>query len=248
MNKIFRKQIGKFVLIYLDEILVYSRSPTEHLKHLKEVFEILKQQRFHCKLHKYYFNNTRMKYLGHIISADGFSSDPEKVQKVKDWPQPTNVGDVHSFLGLANYFRKFMQDYNKMVLPLTDLTCSSSGKRWKWMEQCIAAFEKVKHCLTHAPLLRMPDFDKPFEVVADASEIASGAVLLQEGQPTAFDSKNFNVTEQNYMTTKQEMLASMRAMQTWRCYLEFLYFTLVKNHCPHTSLKSQPTLNKQQAR
>ena len=117
-----------------------------------------------------------MKYLGHLISSDGVRLDPDKVEKVREWPRPTLVQEVRSFLGLANYFRKFMQGYSRMVSPLTDLT--RSNKAWKWTNECSEAFKKVKYSLTHAPVLRMPDFSKPFEVVADASKYASGAVLM----------------------------------------------------------------------
>ena len=201
-----------------DNILVYSQTPEEHLQHLCEVFEILRTQKFFCRLHKCHFNDTEMKYLGHLISADGVRPDPEKVEKVKEWPRPTTVQEVRAFLGLANYFRKFMRGYSQMVSLLTDLTRTKTT--WNWTDRCTEAFQRVKYCLTHAPVLRMPDFSKPFEVVADASKYASGGVLLQEGQPIAFDSIKFNKAELNYTVSEQEMLASMRAVQTWRCYLE----------------------------
>ena len=132
-----------------------------------------------------------------------------------------------------------------MVSPLTDLTRHS--KTWKWTDECTEAFEKVKYCLTHAPVLVMPDYEKPFEVVADASKYATGAVLLQAGRPIAFDSRKFNKAELNYSVSEQEMLASVRAVQAWRCYLEGVPFTLVIDHCPNTFLKTQPTLNRRQA-
>ena len=179
MNKIFSQQIGKSVLVYLDDILVYSKTPKDHLKHLREVFETLRTQKFFCRLHKCHLNSTEMKYLGHFISADGVRLDLDKVEKVKEWPRPTTVQEVRAFLGLANYFRKFMQGYSQMVSPLTDLM--QTKKAWNWTDKCTKAFEWVKYCLTHAPVLRMPDFSKPFEVVADASKFALGGILLQEG-------------------------------------------------------------------
>ena len=108
MNKIFSQQIGKNVLVYLDGILVYSQTPEDHLKHLREVFEILRIQKFFCRLHKCHFNDIEMKYLGHLISSDGVRPDTDKVEKVKEWPRPTTVQEVRAFLGLANYFKKFM--------------------------------------------------------------------------------------------------------------------------------------------
>ena len=154
MNKIFSHQIGKSVLVYLDDILVYSKTLEEYVKHLREVFEILKTQKFFCRLHKCHFNDTQMKYLGHLISSDGVRPDPEKVEKVKKWPRPTSMQEVRSVLGLANYFRKFMQGYSRMVSPLTDLTQSS--KSWKWTDECSKAFEKVKYSFTVEPAV-FPD-------------------------------------------------------------------------------------------
>ena len=179
---------------------MYSKTPEEHVKHLREVFEILKTHKFFCHLHKCHFNNTQMKYLGHLISSDRVRPDPKKVEKAKEWSRPTSVQEVRSFLGLANYFRKFMQGYSRMVSRLTDLTRSS--KSWKWTNECSEAFEKVKYSLTHTPMLRMPDFSKPFEVVTEASKYASGAVLMQESWPTAFDSWKFNKAELNYTVSE----------------------------------------------
>ena len=200
MNKIFSQQIGKSVLVYLDDIFVYSQTPEDHLTHLREVFEILRTQKFFCRLHKCHFNDTEMKYLGHLISSDGVRPDTDKVEKVKEWPRPTTVQEVRAFLGLANYFREFMQGYSQMVLPLTDLT--RTKKAWNWTNKYTEAFERVKYCLTHALVLRMPNFSKPFEVVADTSKFASGGVLLQEGQPIAFDNRKFNKEELNYTVSE----------------------------------------------
>ena len=135
-----------------------------------------------------------------------------------------------------------MQGYSQMLSPLTDLT--RTKKAWNWTDKCTKAFERVKYCLAHTLVLRMPDFSKPFEVVADASKFASGGVLLQEGQPIAFDNRKFNKAGLNYTVSEQEMLASVRAVQTWRYYLEGSKFTLVTDHCPNTFLKTQPTLNR----
>ena len=215
MNKIFAKQIGKSVLVYLDDIMVFSRSAEEHLKHLREVLDILREKQFVCRLHKCQFNLTEVKYLGHIVSHEGVRPNPAKSVKVNEWPTPTNVHEIRQFLGLANYFGKYMQGYSKMVTPLTSQT--GAHKKFEWTQECQEAFEKVKYCLTHAPLLQMPNFDKPFEVVADASNTALGAVLLQDGHPIAFESKKFNAAELNYSTTEQELLASVHAVKVWRC-------------------------------
>ena len=129
MNKIFCCQIGKNLLVCLNDILVYNKTPKEHVKHLRGVFEILRTQKFFCHLYKCHFNHTQMKYLGHRISWDGAKPDLDKVEKVKEWPKPTSTQEDRSFLGLANYCRKFMQGYSEMVSPLLDLMQFS--KAWQ---------------------------------------------------------------------------------------------------------------------
>jgi hypothetical protein len=169
---------------------------------------------------------------------------------VESWPVPVNVKDVRSFLGLANYFRRFIQGYSKMVAPLNNLL--KEATQWVWTQECQAAFESVKHSLTHAPVLAMPDFSKPLEVVTDASGSqkggALGAVLMQEGRVIAYESRTLNAAELNYTTTEQECLAVVHALKVWRCYLEGVKFTVITDHCPNTFLATQPLLSRRQAR
>jgi hypothetical protein len=129
-----------------------------------------------------------------------------------------DVHKVRSFLGLANYFRRFLQGYSKMVVPLTDLT--RKNKPWEWTKECQEAFEKVKYALTNAPVLAPPELGKPSETVSDASGVGLGAVLLQDGRPVAFKSRKLSPAEQNYTVTKQEMLGVVHALKVWRCYPE----------------------------
>ena len=132
MHHIFDDKIGKFVLVYLDDILVYSRNPEDHIKHLREVLEILRQQQFYCRLHKCHFNRKEISYLGHLVSEEGIRPDPEGIEKVQNWPVPQCVKHVQQFLGLSNYFRKFIQGYSKMATPLTNLT--KKDVKWEWSE------------------------------------------------------------------------------------------------------------------
>ena len=151
MNKIFTQKIRKSVLVYLDDILVNNKTPEDHIKHLREVFKIFRTQKFFCRLHKCHFSDMQMKYFGHLILAYGVRPHPDKVEKVKEWPRPTIVQEVHSVVGLTNYFRRFMQRCSQMFSLLTDLTRTS--RAWKWADECTEAFEKVKYSLTHALLL-----------------------------------------------------------------------------------------------
>ena len=220
MNKIFRDQLNKTVLIYLDDILVFSRTFPEHLQHLRLVLSRLRQHQLRVKLSKCSFAQQELSFLGHIVTKDGIKADPEKVQQVAAWPQPTNVHEIQSFLGLAGYFKKFIPGYASLAAPMHDLT--QKGKPFVWTDEHTRSFTGIKQRLTTAPLLRIPDpeSDEPFTLMTDASLYGTGAVLLQGGKPCAYDSKKFIPAERNYSTTEQEGLAVIRAVKKWRPYLE----------------------------
>ena len=154
--------------------------------------------------------------------------------------------DVRSFLGLCNYFRKFIDHYSGIAVPLTNLTRKSVG--WNWTGKCQDSFEKLKRSLIEAPLLRTPDESKPYDVVTDASDLGLGAVLLQEGHPVAFESRKLNSAELNYTVTEKEMLAVVHALRVWRCYLEGAQFTVFTDHVSNTYFQTQPSLSRRQAR
>ena len=247
MNNVFKDVMGKFVLVYLDDILIFSKNLEEHRMHVRHVLETLRKQRFYAKASKCTFCSSELEYLGHIVGRDGIKVDPRKVSAVVDWPIPKDVHQVRSFLGLANYFRRFIQGYSTMVGPLTSLTGKSTP--WNWDEQCQAAFTKVKHSLVNAPVLALPNPDEPYEVICDASIIGLGAVLMQNGRPVAFESRKLTPAETRYTTTEQELLAVVHAMRTWRCYLEgCTQCTVVTDHCPLTFFETQQNLSRRQAR
>lgn len=256
MAHIFKPFINKFVLIYLDDILVYSKTEEEHYEHLRQVFETLRQYKLYCKPHKCQFMKEEVAYLGHVVTRDGVKPDPKKIAAVDGWVVPKTVKQLRSFLGFANYFRKFIQGYSRMVSPLTDLTKNVCKKfqniTHKWTPKCQESFEAVKYALTHAPVLTMPDFTKPFEVVTDACgdqhSGGLGAVLMQEGRPIAYESRKLVDAELRYTTTEQELLGVVHALKVWRCYLEGVKFTVVTDHCPNTFFQTLPELNRRQAR
>ena len=224
MNSIFAPYLKKFVVVYLDDILIFSRSEEEHKAHVRLVLDVLRREQFYVTKAKSRFAQTEIQYLGHIVNAQGIRPDPKKVSAVQSWLVPNNVHDVRSFLGLCNYFRKFIDHYSSIAVPLTNLTKKSVG--WDWTGRCQDAFEKLKHSLAEAPLLRTPDEKKPYEVITDASDYGLGAVLLQEGYPIAFESRKLNSAELNYTVTEKEMLAVVHALRVWRCYLEGAQFTV----------------------
>ncbi|MGQ3348719.1 reverse transcriptase domain-containing protein, partial [Bosea sp. (in: a-proteobacteria)] len=246
MNRIFSDYINDFVVVYLDDILIYSKSAADHAKHLDLVLKRLREHELYAKLKKCDFNKPEVNFLGHVVCAEGIKVDPSKVKVVAEWPAPTSVSELRSFLGLANYFRRFMQGYSKRVAVLHDLTKASVP--FVWTPSCQAAFEGVKHSLTSAPVLALPDFTKPFELIADASLDGIGAVLQQEGRPLAYHSRKLSSAERNYTTGEQELLAVHDALQVWRCYLEGSEVTLVTDHNPNTFLNTQALLSRRQAR
>ena len=264
MNQLFSPLLHKCVCVYLDDLLIFSRTKEEHYKHVRAVFELLRKNALRIKASKCEFFKSQLKFLGHLVSAQGLQPDPKKVQVVTDWPRPATVQDVRSFLGLANYFRKYIQGFAKLAAPLTNLLKhldpSESLKARKlrrmpphklaeleskftvkWSDACQQAFDGLKTALSSEPVLRLPDFDKPFEVVADAcsSTPAIGAVLLQEGHPVAFYSRKCNAREGNYSTSDLEMLAVISALKEWRPYLQGgPRFTIVTDHLPNTYVDS----------
>ncbi len=246
MQQVFRDMIGKFVLVYLDDILVYSKSPEEHEKHLALVLERLQQHKFYAQLHKCHFALPEVEFLGHMVSKDGIRVDPRKVKIVQDWPVPGTVSQLRSFLGLANYFRRFIDKFSETARPLHALT--GKDVTWRWSLTCQLAFEELKRKLTEAPVLRAPDFNLPFEVIADASDFTLGAVLLQEGRPVAYESRKLTPAEINYVTGEKELLAVVHALTVWRCYLDGSRFTIHSDHEPLSYLKSKSSLLPRQVR
>lgn len=172
MNNVLRGLIQKgFVLVYMDDILVFSRTPEEHADHLREVLTVLSKNKFYANKKKCQFFQHELTFLGHVVSAEGLKVDPQKTRVVQEWPTPKNVHDVRSFLGLANYFRRFVQGYSNLVRPLTNLTRKST--RWQWSDECQRAFNDLKERLTTASVLALPDPEKPYEVITDASGFGS---------------------------------------------------------------------------
>jgi len=248
MQQVFGDCFGKFVFVYLDDILVFSKTPEEHLQHLQLVLERLQQYKLYARLSKCHFNLPEVEFLGHIVGRKGISVDPRKVQIIKDWPTPQSQSDVRSFLGLANYFRRFIHAYSTITSPLHALTGNVKWHPSLWTGACQQAFDLLKHKLSTAPVLAMPDFNKPFQIVADASLTAIGAILLQDDRPIAFESRKLSPAESNYDTTEREMTAVIHALRVWRCYLDGNSFTIFSDHEPLKYLRTKPSLSPRQVR
>ena len=189
-----------------------------------------------------------MKFLGHMVGRFGLKVDESKIQVVKDWPVPKDLAQLRQFLGLTNYFRKFIQGYSSLTAPLTSLTKKGLDFQKEWTQTHTDMIEQLRAALVTAPVLALPDFQKPFEVVSDASLLGTGAVLMQSDRVIAYTSSKFIPAERNYTTGEQELLGVVKAMQEWRCYLEGADSVLVTDHNPLTFLQTQPSLSRRQAR
>ena len=192
MNDVLFDFLDSFVVVYLDDIVIYSPTLEDHVVHLKKVFDKLRQNQLYVKKEQYEFAQTEIKFLGHLISKSQIWMDGAKVAAIRDWPAPTKVIELQSFLGLANYYRRFIMGYSK-ASSLTDLL--KKERKWEWDVKCQAAFQKLKDAITSEPVLRLPALMLPFEVHMDASDRALGGVLVQEGHPVAFESRKLNAVE-----------------------------------------------------
>jgi hypothetical protein len=166
MNGVFRSYLDKFVIVFLDDILVYSKTDEEHEQHLRMVLQMLREHQLYAKLSKCSFYQKQIHYLGHIISEEGIVVDPEKVQAIREWPAPRNVIEVRSFMGLAGYYRRFITGFSKIAHSITSL--QRKGKKFQWTDECESSFQRLKQLLTSAPILRIADPNKDYVVCTDA--------------------------------------------------------------------------------
>ncbi|KAJ9505134.1 hypothetical protein QJQ45_013443 [Haematococcus lacustris] len=251
MNDIFRPHLDQFVLVYLDDILIYSRSEAEHQEHLRTVLGLLRQHQLYANLSKCAFFLPSMDFLGHIISAAGIHPDPAKIRAMVEWPVPRNLNDLRSFLGSANYYRRHIHHHAHLILPLTNLLKAETP--WSWGPEQQEAFERVKAALASNPVVRPPDFSRPFTVKTDASLYAIGAVLSQRDDNgaeyvVAYESRKLQPAEINYPTHDRELLAVVHALNLWRHYLLGRPFTIETDNCPITHIMTQPHLSARQLR
>ncbi|KAK1611876.1 hypothetical protein QYE76_035549 [Lolium multiflorum] len=246
MNKIFMNFLDKFVVVFIDDILVYSKSEEEHEQHLEIVLETLRQHKLYAKFSKCEFWLEEVGFLGHILSAGGIAVDPAKIKTVMEWQAPTTQTEVRAFLGLAGYYRRFVEGFSSIARPMTQLL--KKDRKFEWTDKCEESFQQLKSRLTTAPILIMPDIAKPFDVYCDASKTGLGCVLMQEGKVVSYLSRQLKQHEQNYPTHDLELAAVVLALKVWRHYL-------MGNRCEiysdHKSLKyifTQKELNMRQRR
>ncbi|GJS56099.1 putative reverse transcriptase domain-containing protein [Tanacetum coccineum] len=246
MNRIFHEYLDKFVIVFIDDILVYSKSEEEHERHLQIVLEILRQKKLYAKFSKCEFWLQQVAFLGHIVSADGIIMDPSKVEAITKWPRPTTVTEVRSFLGLAGYYRRFVEGFSRLALPLTQLM--RKGEKFVWTDERQESFEELKRRLVSAPILTLPSGSGGFQIYSDASKKGLGCVLMQHGKVIAYASRQLKPYEVNYPTHDLELAAVVFALKIWRHYL---YGEACDIFTDHKSLKyifTQRELNMRQRR
>ncbi|GKC68033.1 transposon Tf2-12 polyprotein [Tanacetum coccineum] len=245
MNDLFRPHLRKFVLVFFDDILVYSKNLDDHLQHLSTVLEILATNRLYAKITKCCFGVSKVNYLGHVISSSGVAVDQSKVQAVLDWPTPKNAKGVRGFLGLAGYYRKFIKHFGTMAAPLHKLV----GKTpFIWDSVTEKAFQQLKQSLTTTPTLGLPDWSKSFTVECDASGVGIGAILTQQGRPIAYYSAPLKGSMLAWSTYEKEMLAIVKAVRKWKSYLLGRPFVVKTDHISLKYLLDQRVSTPAQAR
>ena len=246
MNRLFHSYLDQFVVVYLDDIVVYSDNMEDHVEHLCKVFKILRDNELYVKREKCSFAQPIVRFLGHTISHGKIQMDSDKIAAINNWEAPTKVPELRSFLGLANYYRRFIFNYSAIAAPLTDLL--KKDRAWNWSAACQAAFERLKLAVAQEPVLALPDFSKPFEIHTDASDFAIGGVLMQEGHPIAYESRKLNEAEQRYSAHEKEMTAVVHCLRTWRHYLLGAHFVVKTDNVATTYFQTQKKLSAKQAR
>ncbi|RYE21911.1 MAG: hypothetical protein EOP45_08990, partial [Sphingobacteriaceae bacterium] len=235
VNLIFDKLIGKGVYVYLDDVIIYAKTKEEHDKILWEVMDLLEEHNLQLNITKCTFYAKTFEYLGHIISKDGTRVNPKKVEVINNFPRPITVRHIQSFLGMCNYFRKYVKDFSKVSKPLTLLLKKETPFIWTDSQQ--KAFEHLKKALSTEVVLSFPDFSDLFYVSTDASNVAIGAVLMQKPgggayRPIYYFSRTLNDAQRRYSTIEKELLAIVEAVKTFRVYLYGRFFVLLTDHKP----------------
>nr|GEX53931.1 putative reverse transcriptase domain-containing protein [Tanacetum cinerariifolium] len=230
MNRVCKPYLDKFVIVFIDDILIYSKDKKEHEEHLKAILELLKKEKLYAKFSKCEFWIPNVQFLGHVIDSKGIHVDPAKIKSIKDWASPKTPTEIRQFLGLAGYYRRFIEGFSKIAKTMTKLT--QKGIKFDWGKKEENAFQLIKQKLCSAPILALPEGSEDFVVYYDASHKGLGAVLMQREKAIAYASRQLKVHEKNYTTHDLELGSVVFALKIWRhylygtkctrCWLEFL--------------------------
>ena len=232
MQFLFRKMLWENLVIYVDDLILFSKTFSDHLDHLEMVLTRLRSANLKLGPKKCHFAKREVKFLGHILNENGIATDPNKIQAVKTFPVPKNVKQLKSFLGLAGFYRKFIKDFSKIAGPLYDLF--KKDKKFVWDDKCQQAFDTLKHALVNAPLLGYPRYGQPFILYTDASAYSVGYVLAQNQDnvehPICYGGRSLSRGQRNYTTTEREALAVLHGLAQCDAYLRGNRFTVVTDH------------------
>jgi hypothetical protein len=246
MNSVCMPELDKFVVVFIDDILLYSKNEEEHAGHLHVVLQRPREHCLYAKLSKCDFWLKEIKFLGHTISQDGIVIDLDKVQEVMNWKSPTTVCQIRSFLRLAGYYRRFILDFSRIAKPMTELL--KKGAKFDWGQKCEDSFHTLRQHLTTTPVLEQPDNIKPFDVYCDASGTGLGCVLMKDNRVIAYASRALRPHEQNYPTHDLELAAVVHALKMWRHYLMGTHFNTYRDHKSLKYIFTQADLNMRQMR
>jgi hypothetical protein len=227
MNSIFRPFLRKFVLVFFDDILIYSKSWEDHVQHVDKVLQLLKEQQLYAKPSKCFFGVKEVEYFGHIVSHEGVKVDPNKIKAMMDWPIPKTLKNIRGFLGLTGYYRNFVQNYGRIAAPLMALTKKDA---FSWTPEATKSFEQLEELMCKALVLTTPDFTKAFIVECDALGNGIGVVLMQEGRPLAFESRPLKGRDLHKPIYEKEMMEIIHALKKWRPYLIGRNFKVKTDH------------------
>ncbi|MCF6774909.1 hypothetical protein L3H44_10990, partial [Corynebacterium sp. MC-12] len=241
MNRVFKPFLDVFVIVFIDDILVYSKSEEDHANHLQQVLQVLHDRQLYAKFSKCEFWLNSVAFLGHIVSDEGIRVDSQKIEAVKDWPRPTTPTEVRSFLGLAGYYRRFVEGFSSISAPLTKLTHKAT--KFQWNDACERSFQELKDKLTSALVLVLPEGTEGYAVYCDASGVGLGCVLTQHGRVIAYASRQLRPHEKNYPTHDLELAAVVFALKIWRHYLYGVHVDIYTDHKSLQYIFKQKDLN-----
>ncbi|GJS98637.1 putative reverse transcriptase domain-containing protein [Tanacetum coccineum] len=246
MNRVCKPYLDKFVIVFIDDILIYSKNKKEHKEHLKQILELLKKEELYAKFSKCEFWIPKVQFLGHVIDSEGIHVDPAKIESIKDWTSPKSPTEIRQFLGLAGYYRRFIEGFSKIAKPMTKLT--QKKVKFEWGDKQEAAFQLLKQKLCSAPILALPEGSEDFIAYCDASKKGLGAVLMQREKVISYASRQLKIHEKNYTTHDLELGAVVFALKIWRHYLYGTKCTVFTDHKSLQHILDQKELNMRQRR
>ncbi|GKF03126.1 putative reverse transcriptase domain-containing protein [Tanacetum coccineum] len=246
MNRVCKPYLDKFIIVFIDDILIYSRNKEEHANHLRIILELLKKEKLYAKFSKCDFWIRIVQFLGYLIDSQGLHVDPAKIKAVKNWTSPTTPTEIREFLGLAGYYRMFIKDFSKIAKSLTELT--QKNKKYILVKDQESAFQLLKQKLCEAPILALPEGNDDFVVYYDTSHQGLGAVLMQREKVIAYASRQLKPNEENYTTYDLELGAIVFALKIWRHYLYGTKYTMFTDYKSIQHILDQKKLNMRQRR